>query len=355
MKIQIPTCSCGHRNPLHCILPPYLLDHLLEHEDKAVRQIARDNMVAAAEMRAVRSVLPSIRPMSMAALSSAGKYREVYDANHQPTSVLPGTLVRSEGQPKTGDPAADEAYDYAGVTYDYYKAVHGRDSLDNHGLRLVSSVHVGVNFNNAFWNGAQMAYGDGDGTIFQRFTKALDVVGHELTHGVVSNTADLIYQGESGALNEHFADVFGTLIKQKKAGQTVDKADWLIGKEVITPAPTRKAIRNMSAPGTAYVNDPLLGTDPQPSHYTKRYKGSGDNGGVHINSGIPNYAFFLAATALKGNAWLTAGPVWYEVLTTRLVRTSNFKDMARETIDVAGKSGAGVKTAVKAAWKKVGL
>ena len=355
MNKTTPACPCGHRNPLHCILPPYLLDHLLEHKDAAVRKIARDNMVAAAEMRAVRSVLPSIRPMSMAALSSAGKYREVYDAQHQPTSVLPGKLVRSEGQPKTGDPAADEAYDFAGVTYDYYKAVHGRDSLDNHGLRLVSSVHVGTKFNNAFWNGAQMAYGDGDGTIFQRFTKSLDVVGHELTHGVVSNSADLIYQGESGALNEHFADVFGTLITQQKHQQTVDKADWLVGKEVITKAPTRKAIRSLAAPGTAYADDPLLGTDPQPAHMMNRYKGSGDNGGVHINSGIPNHAFYLAAMALKGKAWQTLGPVWYEVLTARLVRTSAFADMARETIDVAGKSAVTVKNAVKAAWKAVGL
>ena len=355
MNTNSSCCSCGHRNPLHCILPPYMLDHLMDHKDAAVRRIARDNMVAAAEMRAVRSVLPSIRPMSMAALSSAGKYREVYDAQHHPTSVLPGKLVRSEGQPKTGDPAADEAYDYSGVTYDYYKKIHGRDSLDNHGLRLVSSVHVGVKFNNAFWNGAQMAYGDGDGTIFQRFTKSLDVVGHELTHGVVSNSADLIYQGESGALNEHYADVFGTMIKQQKARQTVLKADWLIGKDVITPAPTRKAIRSMAAPGTAYVNDPLLGSDPQPSHVKSMYRGSQDNGGVHINSGIPNHAFYLAATALNGKAWLTVGPVWYEVLTTRLVRTSQFADMARETIDVAGKSNAATKNAVKAAWKAVGL
>ena len=355
MTNMTPTCSCGHRNPLHCILPPYVLDHMLNHDDAKVRQIALDNVIAAAEMRAVRSVLPSIRPMSMAAMSSAGKYREVYDAQHKPTSVLPGKLVRSEGQPATGDAAADEAYDYAGETYDFYKAVHGRDSLDNHGLRLVSSVHVGVKFNNAFWNGAQMAYGDGDGTAFVRFTKALDVVGHELTHGVVSNSADLVYQDEPGALNEHFADVFGTLIKQKKSGQTVDKADWLIGKEIITPAPTRRALRDMAKPGTAFVGDPLLGTDPQPSLYKNRYTGAQDNGGVHINSGIPNHAFYLAAMALKGKAWLTVGPVWYEVLTTRLVRTSQFADMARETIDVAGKSGAAVKKAVKAAWKKVGL
>lgn len=348
-------CSCGHRNPLHCILPPYVLNHMLESDDPSIRTMARDNMVAASEMRAVRAVLPTLRPLSMVALSSAGKYREIYDARHQPTSVLPGRLIRSEGEPKTGDPAADEAYQFAGVTYDYYKKVHGRDSLDNHGLRLVSSVHVGVKFNNAFWNGAQMAYGDGDGAVFQRFTKSLDVVAHELTHGIVSNSADLIYQGESGALNEHYADVFGSLIKQYRRRQTVEKADWLIGTQIITKAATRRGIRSLAAPGSAFVNDPLLGTDPQPRLLKDRYKGAQDNGGVHINSGIPNHAFYLAAMALKGRAWLTLGPVWYEVLTTRLVRTSGFVDLARETIDVAAKIGAEVRQAVRDAWKQVGL
>ncbi len=328
---------------------------MLGHADAVVRKLAHDNIVAAAEHRAVRAAMPLARPGSMMAMSTAGKYREVYDAQHKPATSLPGKLLRSEGQPKTGDAAADEAYDYAGATYDFYKSVFNRDSLDNHGLRLVSSVHIGVNFDNAFWNGAQMAYGDGDGRAFDRFTKSLDVVGHELSHGVVSHTADLMYQGESGALNEHFADVFGIMIKQRSLNQTVTQADWLVGREVLIPAPTRKAIRSFATPGKAYVNDPMLGTDPQPDNYARRYQGGSDNGGVHINSGIPNHAFYLAAMALKGRVWQTVGPVWHEVLTTRLVRTSQFADMVRETVDVAGKRGAATKKAVQQAWKAVGL
>ncbi|HEV2045525.1 MAG TPA: M4 family metallopeptidase [Chthoniobacterales bacterium] len=329
---------------------------MLNAKDKKVRQIALDNIIASAHMRAVRSALPPERAvMGFTTLTPGGKYREVYDGQHKPTNQLPGKLVRNEGQKPTKDPATDEAYDYAGDTYDFYSGVFKRDSLDNHGLRLISSVHVGQNWDNAFWNGRQMAYGDGDGQAFGRFTQSVDVVGHELTHGVVSYSADLVYQDEPGAMNEHFADVFGTLVKQWKNNQTVKQADWLLGKELVIPAPTRQAIRNMANPGTAFKNDPYLGTDPQPKHIKNKYKGPSDNGGVHINSGILNYAFYLAATAIGGKAWETVGPIWYVALTQRLVRTSSFADLAKETIDIAGKQGAAVQNAVKAAWKKVGL
>jgi Zn-dependent metalloprotease len=329
---------------------------MLNSKDKKVRRIALANLVSSSEMRAVRSALPPERAlMGATTLTPGGKYREIYNAKHKPTTQLPGTLVRSEGQKATKDPAADEAYNYAGDTYDFYSAIFKRDSLDNHGLRLISSVHVAANWDNAFWNGRQMAYGDGDGQAFTRFTKSIDVVGHELTHGVVSYSADLVYQDEPGAMNEHFADVFGTLVKQWKKKQTVKQADWLLGTEIIVPAPTRKAIRNMADPGTAFKGDPYLGDDPQPKHMKDKYAGPSDSGGVHINSGILNYAFYLAAVALGGKAWETVGPVWYEALTQRLVRTSQFADLARETIDIAGQQSSVVGSAVKAAWKGVGL
>ncbi len=132
-------------------------------------------------------------------------------------------------------------------------------------------------------SGQQMAYGDGDGVVFQRFTQALDVVGHELTHGVQSFTSNLTYYGQSGALNEHFADVFGILVRQWRNSETALKANWVIGAEVLVPAPTRRGIRDMEKPGTAFVNDPDLGTDPQPDHMSNIYQGASDRGGVHIN------------------------------------------------------------------------
>jgi Zn-dependent metalloprotease len=189
-------CHACERNPLHCILPPHIVDRLLDATDATVRRIARENLALAAAMRAIREVTPT-RSLSALGVVSGGKQREVYDAKK--TQSLPGKLVRVEGGKKSKDPAVNEAYDGAGDTYDFFKTVFGRDSLDDHGLKLISTVHVGKNFNNAFWNGTQMAYGDGDNNIFVRFTKSLDVIGHELTHGVVSYSADLVYQDEPGA------------------------------------------------------------------------------------------------------------------------------------------------------------
>jgi Zn-dependent metalloprotease len=211
-----------------------------------------------------------------------------------------------------------------------------------------------VPMNNAFWNGQQMAYGDGDGVVFRRFTQSLDVIGHELTHGVESFTSNLTYYGQSGALNEHFADVFGMLVRQWKNGETALKASWVVGADVLVPAGTRRGIRDMENPGTAFVNDPELGTDPQPAHLSRIYTGPRDRGGVHINSGIPNRAFVLTAKELKGKAWDVTGRIWYDTL-LQLSTSSQFLDCAKLTVQVAAGHGAAAKKAVKAAWKKVGI
>jgi Zn-dependent metalloprotease len=215
-----------------------------------------------------------------------------------------------------------------------------------------------------------MVYGDGDGVIFTRFTKSVDVVGHELTHGVVQFTSALEYFGESGALNEHFADVFGTLVKQYRRRQTAKSADWLIGKEILVPAPTRTALRSMKAPGTGYQNDPDLGDDPQPSHYRDRYRGSADNGGVHINSGIANHAFYLA---IEGGTNRTSGlgvqgvggasreqieRVFYRAFTQLMPANATFATARAATIqasvDLFGGNSA-ANRAVTQAWTAVGV
>ncbi len=343
-------------NPLQCILPPYMLDNMSRSKDSKIRQLAIDNLVASAEARTTRTIVGGFKSLGAATSTTAqGKHRLIYDMKNGPQYALPGKLVRSEGDAKSSDPAVNEAYDFSGATYDFYQKVFGRNSLDDHGLVLKSSVHVGKSFDNAFWNGSQMAYGDGDGVVFQRFTKAIDVVGHELTHGVVSYTSALDYQREPGALNEHFADVFGTIIKQWKLKQAVDKADWLMGDALLIPAKTRRAVRDMANPGTAYHGDPHLGDDPQPAHYSKRYKGKDDNGGVHLNSGIPNRAFYLAATGIGGNSWETAGAIWYKAM-QQLVPNSKFADCARITIQIAQTEfNSAVAKHVRDAWKNVGL
>jgi Zn-dependent metalloprotease len=311
-------------------------------------------------MRALREAAQAMPTLMAVTSPNKKKSRQVFDAKK--SDQLPGTLARSEGQAKVLDAALNEAYDGAGDTYDFYDRIFQRNSLDDNGMTLISSVHVGEvddsgqlgPMNNAFWNGEQMAYGDGDGTLFLPFTKSLDVIGHELTHGVVSFTSNLKYLAQSGALNEHFADVFGVLVRQWKNDETTAKADWVVGAEVLVPASTRRGIRDMENPGTAFVNDPDLGTDPQPSHMSKLFTGPRDRQGVHINSGIPNRAFVLTAKAIGGKAWEVPGRIWYDTL-LQLTINSQFIDCARLTVQVATTHGAAAKKAVKAAWKKVGI
>ncbi len=344
------------RCPIHCILPPYLLDRMAHSSDPEVRRLAIGAIGLSAAARSMRRILATMPAMSAIASPGGTKHRLVYDAGHADWPGLPGTLVRTEGGSKTGDPAVNEAYDYSGATYDFYRKVLGRNSLDDNGMALLSSVHFGNRYNNAFWNGEQMVYGDGDGRIFERFTKSLDVVGHELSHGVVTHTCNLVYQGESGALNEHFADVFGTLVKQWKRKQTVTTATWLIGEEIMGPGTAARAIRTFEDK-KAFENDPILGTDPQPKHLKDMYTGPGDSGGVHVNSGIPNHAFYLVANALGGHAWERAGAIWYATVKA-LGPKSAFIDMVRQTessaIALYG-TGSKERRAVASAWKAVGF
>jgi Zn-dependent metalloprotease len=346
----------GHRHPLHCILPPHILERLAESDSKRTRRRAIDAIAQSAALRATRSTLAAMGAMAAIPSPRGRKHRLVYDAKHGSFVELPGTLVREEGERAAKDPAVNEAYNHSGYTYDFYKRVFDRNSLDNRGMTLVSSVHLGRRLNNAFWTGEQMAYGDGDGALFVRFTRSLDVVGHELTHGVITHTANLEYRNEPGALNEHLADVFGSLVKQWKKDQTAARADWLIGGDIMGPATDAEALRTFKDE-PAYEDDPLLGTDPQPKHMRDKYDGPSDNGGVHINSGIPNHAFYLAARAIGGRAWEKAGRIWYDSMLA-LTTTCGFADMAARSLQEAA-TLFGVRSrerrAVRDAWKAVGL
>jgi Zn-dependent metalloprotease len=301
----------------------------------------------------------------MAAAPECEKDLRIYDAQH--TQRLPGRLVRSEGDPATGDAAVHEAYDGLGATFDLYLEEYGRCSLDDRDMPLIGTVHYGRSYDNAFFDGRQMVFGDGDEDdpslpaserLWNRFTIAIDVMGHELTHGVVDRTAGLVYRGQSGALNESIADVFGSLVKQKKLGQEAADADWLIGEGLFTANVNGKALRSMQDPGSAY-DDPVLGKDPQPGHMSDYVRTWQDNGGVHINSGIPNKAFYLAATSIGGFAWDGAGRIWYEALISpTLSSRATFRQFARETIMVASDlfgSNSAEQQAVSDAWDQVGV
>jgi len=226
----------------------------------------------------------------------------------------------------------------------------GRSSFDDRGATVVATVHYERNYDNAFWDGTQLVFGDGDGTVFDRFTKPIDVLGHELSHAVTQYTADLVYQGQSGALNESMSDVFGACIKQRHLGQDAASADWLVGEGIFLPGINGRALRSMTDPGTAY-DDPAIGKDPQVGSMADYVVTNDDNGGVHLNSGIPNRAFTIAARAIGGESWSVAGRIWYAALTSGLSGNSDFATFAAATVAAAGEHAG----AVEDAWREVGV
>ena len=349
-----------HRHSIFCILPPHILKNIATKGTERQKNVAIDTLKLSAEMRGKRQALADFAAATFK-VAAGGKDRVIYDAKNG--SNLPGTVVRREGDGPSADVAVNEAYDGSGVTYDLYNDVYQRNSIDANGMRLDSTVHYRTGYDNAFWDGEQMVYGDGDedqpveDRLFNRFTIAIDIIGHELTHGVTQFEAKLQYFQQSGALNESLSDVFGSLVKQYQLQQLASEADWIIGAGLFTSKVNGVGIRSMKAPGTAY-DDPVLGKDPQPAHMKDYVNTISDNGGVHINSGIPNHAFYITAVELGGFAWERAGRIWYVTLRDKLSATSKFQDCANLTYQVAGElygAGSIEQQAVKKGWQEVGL
>lgn len=374
------TCpaSTGTRPSRHQgAVPPYLLERLAGLRERRARalsgegaangfaadtrgiesvaELARRTLLEDARLRERRRGRPLADQRDLRAVPGT-LHREISDA--ESTEELPGRLVRKEGQDPVADPDVNRAYDGLGETYRFLEQVLHRSSVDGAGLALEGTVHYGMGYDNAFWDGSRMVFGDGDGTVFSSFTGSLSIIAHELGHGLLQHTTDLAYEGQSGALNESFADVFGVLVDQFARGDTVETATWIVGHGIFLPGIKGVGVRSLKAPGTAY-DDPALGTDPQPAHMDGYVRTREDNGGVHLNSGIPNRAFYLAAEALGGHAWKRAGRVWFEAIAAgRLPVDVDFRGFARETVRVAralfGRESAEEK-AVRAGWHGVGI
>lgn len=340
------------------IVPPLLLEQVVRNGDPQDRESALNTLSIDHTLRAVRmekvllsAVSPARAERAVGEVAGAPR-RTIYDAQHQ-LDEQATTVLRTEGQPPVSDLSANEAYDGLGQTYRLYWEVYRRDSIDGHSQPLLGEVHYGEAYDNAFWDGERMIFGDGDGRLFTGFTSAVDVIGHELTHGVTESTLNLRYLGQSGALNESISDVFGSLVKQYGLGQSAADADWVLGAGILGPAMPGQGLRSMKAPGTAYQGD------PQPSTMSGYVRTRSDNCGVHINSGIPNHAFYLVATAIGGGAWERAGRIWYEVLLRRLVGPdAQFRTFADATVRAAGElfgTGSREAAAVGGAWSQVGV
>jgi Zn-dependent metalloprotease len=351
------------RNPLFCVVPPYMLDSVARRGTERQREWALRTRATDHTLRQARAVGTVARGRkgpregvdAVAATAPGRRNRIIWNARG--TWELSGIpRARDEDDGPTGDAAVDEAFDGFGDTFAFWDEVFSRDSIDDEFMPLRGVVHFGEEYPNAFWDGRRMVFGDGDGEIFLRFTKSLDVIGHELGHGVIEDEAGLEYFGQSGALNEHVADVAGVMVKQRKLGQTADEADWLIGADLRGDEFDGDALRSMKAPGTAY-DDAVLGKDPQPDHWRDYVRTWDDNGGVHINSGIPNKAFYLLATHFGGNSWSKAGRIWYRALRNReLTTTATFRQFARLTHRAARERfGTDEARAVRDAWAEVGV
>ena len=342
----------SNRRPISCIVPPDLLLQVIrqgseEEREAATRTLEVDQTfrLARAEV-AARQVTAAPRVATVGGLGGR-PHRTIYDQKNSEAIAL-GTVVRAEGAPAVGDPAVNEAYDGFGATYRFFWEVLRRDSIDNDGLPIMGLVHYATNYGNAFWDGqGHMFFGDGDGRLFVRLTRSLDVIGHELAHGITQYEANLAYSHQSGALNESMSDVFGSLVKQYHLGHEADEADWLIGPDVVGPI-LQPALRSMKAPGTANAHD------RQPADMDHFVRTAADNGGVHINSGIPNKAFHVVATTLGGHAWERAGRIWYEALRDPRVKpNTGFSAFARITVRQAQSlygQGSDEVDAVKAGW-----
>ncbi|MFC9983241.1 M4 family metallopeptidase [Microbacterium keratanolyticum] len=335
------------------VVPGYLLAKLAQSErfPKAAAA-ARQTLVAGRPPFRARIDLSIDESGALVAELTDAPNRTVSDAAN--TDRLPGLIVREEDDPPVDDETVNEAFDGLGATFDMLLAAFRRNSLNDAGAPLDATVHYGVDYDNAFWDGTRMVFGDGDGEVFAGFTRSVSVIGHELGHGVIQHTANLEYRNQPGALNESIADVLGTLTEQFLNGQTAEEATWLIGEGIFTDAVQGQALRSMIAPGTAYDDDEL-GKDPQPAHMRDFVSTTEDSGGVHINSGIPNRAFALAARALGGHAWERAGLAWYRALTGELGTTAKFADFAAATITAAATVDADTERAVRAAWAEVGV
>ncbi len=331
----------------YSVISPDMLDYLAKHNPKDAS--FEDTLNKTNELLNTPAFA---RPRATGAADSS---REVYNADMK--SKLPGRLVRSEGQPATGDEEQDKAYDFTGFVRDFYQKEYQRNSIDGKGMKLLSTVNYtenGSSFENAFWNGSQMTYGHpGASSPFKTFV-LLDVAAHEITHGVTEMESNFVYYGQSGALNESMSDVFGELTEQYAKHTKAQDADWIIGNGIWKDGIRGVGLRNMLLPGSAY-DDPKIGKDNQPDHMSNYLVTRRDNGGVHTNSGIPNRAFALFARSVGGFAWDDPGHIWFEARKNS-GHNPSFASFAFQTIEAAKKLGhADEVEKLTKAWSDVGV
>ena len=336
-------------------LPRNLVAHLAARSSPEHAALLNAQLAHSAQLRGARAAHPA--GVAQAAGGTQALHRQAFSA--QGKTALPGKLLRGESDAPSADADADAAFDNIGIVLQFYRDVLGRMSVDGRGARIDTSVHYGARFANAMWTGNQMIVGDGDGQHVEGLARSLGIIAHELSHGVTQHLvkgglgvvlrpkALPTLEGEAGALNESFCDVFASMVKQWHLKQDVGHADWLLGEDILAPG-SGHAVRSLKDPGNAHLTWP---EDDQLKD-ARRWMPGDD---PHKASGIPNHAFYLAAMALGGHSWEKLAPIWLEAF-GRLSADATFADAAHATVDVAaarhGKASA-EHEAVHGGWKKV--
>jgi Zn-dependent metalloprotease len=343
-----PCCSIVPNEVLRRLAADPTLPEPLRQEFADAARVDTEVRKLRAQATRLTRVESSIAPAGLKLAVAPAPAVKLYDCNHGKT--LPGAPVANPGA--SADGSVKRTYDETAAVAEFFRQAFGRNSIDDGGMTLLSSVHYGDKYPNAQWNGVQMIYGDGDGEYFIDFTLANDVIAHELTHGVTQHTVQLAYANEPGGLNESMSDVFGSMFRQWRAQQTADAADWLIGKEIMGPKATAQGItclRDMSKPDGKHC------LARQPTHY-RDYKPGMD---PHDSSGIPNLAFHKVAVAIGGHSWEKAGKIWYRAMTafspSPYLKMKAFADRTRKSAAVLFPGDAAVAAAVDGGWKQVGL
>ncbi|MGG4609382.1 M4 family metallopeptidase [Providencia sp. Me31A] len=267
-------------------------------------------------------------------------------------------IIMQEGDVKAPSLVAAIVYDSIGTIRSFFKDKLNINQIFGCTADINAIIHYGTNYANAFWNSQAIFFGDGDGTTFGPFYNDIDIIAHELSHGYINSKANFEYIYQSGALNESVADVLGIMVKQFVRQETVDESNWLIGENLFIDRYRASALRSMANPGSAYrLSD--TNRDPQVGHMSefRNLPYYVDNGGVHINSGIPNKAFYLLAMELGGYSWDIAGKIWVATVSDpEINESSNFIDFATATVwNAKNLFDGNIALKTQQSWESVGL
>jgi len=325
------------------IIPDKILERLKDVKSLAISE----------KMRNKRKELLKLKSQALPVPAEHDEIRVLYEGHHnEDLNEADKNIIQIDKQHHETTPSTNSNLEFFNKIYDFIHDSLDRESFDNHNAIMKIFIHVGQDYNNAFWNGELLAFGDGDQQVFKTFM-IQNVATHETFHAVTEYTAQLEYQDQAGALNESISDVFAVCLDQKLKNQTPAQASWIIGEGVFMPSINGKGLRSFKDE-LAY-DDPVIGKDDQVKNMKDLYTGQEDNGGVHTNSGIPNHAFYQFCIRTGKFSWEVPMHLWYDTLLITKPK-DDFKTFALNTVKIASSKLSVIdKDNLIKAWLDVGI